>query len=151
MRDEVESPGELCWASAIEVGISTRATLSVEYRIQDDSDDELCGRSTMLDCLSGTWLVDDCIFSGLSCVLSKMWKEMMVSRGKRFKLRNRGCSHVSEQCSDKSRSSWRPDVDVSVDDSRRSELVDSNSVDVGQRCCCCCWSIGSVEKKAGRV
>jgi hypothetical protein len=61
MRDEVESAGELCWASAIEVGMSTRATLSVEYRIHDDGDDELCDRSTVLDCLPGTWLVDGCI------------------------------------------------------------------------------------------
>jgi hypothetical protein len=61
MRDEVESPGELCWASAIEVGMSIRATLSVEYRIHDDSDDGLCDRSTVLDCLSGTWLADGCI------------------------------------------------------------------------------------------
>jgi hypothetical protein len=61
MRDEVECPGELCWASAIEVGMSTRATLSVEYRIHDDGDDELCDESTVLDRLSGTWLVNNCI------------------------------------------------------------------------------------------
>ena len=39
MRDEVESKKEFCWASAIEVGISTRATLSVEYRMHDGGDD----------------------------------------------------------------------------------------------------------------
>lgn len=53
MRDEVESPGCFCWASAIEVGISIRATLSVEYRMHDDGDDGLGDRSEVLDCLSG--------------------------------------------------------------------------------------------------
>jgi hypothetical protein len=72
MRDEVESPGDFCWASAMEVGISTRVTLSVEYRIHDGGDDGLGDRSAVLDCLSGPSLVGDSIQTTFSCGLSEM-------------------------------------------------------------------------------
>ena len=72
MRDEVESPGCFCWASAMEVGISIRATLSVEYRIHDDGDDELGGRSEVLDCLSGTSSIDGSILTAFYCCSSEL-------------------------------------------------------------------------------
>lgn len=72
MRDEVESPGCFCWASAMEVGISIRATLSVEYRMLDDGDNGRGDRSDVLDCLSGTSSIDGSIFTAIFCVPSEL-------------------------------------------------------------------------------
>jgi hypothetical protein len=72
MRDEVESRGENRWASAMEVGISIRATLSVEYRMHDGSDGGLGDRLEVLDCLSGTSLDGESILTAFFQILSEM-------------------------------------------------------------------------------
>jgi hypothetical protein len=90
MRDEVESREENCWASAMEVGISIRATLSVEYRMHDGSDDGLGDRSEVLDCLSGTSLGDDGIPTVFSHVLSEMWKSLDFKMHRRVQIYRTG-------------------------------------------------------------
>jgi len=73
MRDEVESPGSGRWASAMEVGISIRVTLSVEYRMHDGGDDGFGDKPEVLDCLSDTLLVDGSILRPFSSISDELW------------------------------------------------------------------------------
>lgn len=62
----------------MEVGMSTRATLSVEYRMHDDGSDRSVDRAEVLDCLSDKSPIEDSIRSHVLSIWVEMWPKMVV-------------------------------------------------------------------------